>query len=179
MTDRPSESETGASPAPDPNAPAAETSGGPGPRQELAAGAVLIGLSLFALLWLIPNHTGEATSDLEVAPGFFPQIAASALLVLSVLLVGHRLIRFPKLRAIRPATGGGAVLAEIAILAAGSVLVAWALGAAGYLIVAPAVMLAGLLAGGERRWWVIGLVIASMTAATWFGADLLFGVQLP
>ena len=179
MTDRPSEPDTGASPAPDPSAPAAEPSGGPGARQELAAGAVLIGLSLFALLWLIPNHTGEATSDLEVAPGFFPQIAASALLVLSVLLVGHRLIRFPKLRAIRPATGGGAVLSEIAILAAGSVLVAWALGAAGYLVVAPAVLLAGLLAGGERRWWVTGLVIAGMTAATWFGADLLFGVVLP
>ena len=179
MTDRPSEARNGAGPAPDPNAPATDPSAGPGPRQELAAGAVLIGLSLFALLWLIPNHTGEATSDLEVAPGFFPQIAASALLVLSVLLVGHRLIRFPKLRAIRPATGGGAVLSEIAILAAGSVLVAWALGAAGYLVVAPAVLLAGLLAGGERRWWVTGLVIAGMTAATWFGADLLFGVVLP
>ena len=179
MTDRTSEPETGANPAPDSNAPQAEPAGGPGPRQELAAGAVLIGLSLFALLWLIPNHTGESTSDLEVAPGFFPQIAAGALLVLSVLLVGHRLIRFPKLRSIRPETGGGAVLSEIAILAAGGLLVAWALGAAGYLVVAPAVMLAGLLAGGERRWWVIALVIAGVTAATWFGADLLFGVVLP
>ena len=58
-------------------------------------------------------------------------------------------------------------------------MVAWALGAAGYLVVAPAVMAAGLLAGGERRWWAIVLVIAGMTAATWFGAVLLFGVQLP
>ncbi|MDE0148139.1 MAG: tripartite tricarboxylate transporter TctB family protein [Rhodospirillaceae bacterium] len=179
MTDRPSTPDTGANPAPDPNAPAAGTPGGPGPRQELAAGAVLIGLSLFVLLWLIPNHTGEATDDLEVAPGFFPQIAAVSLLVLSVLLVGHRLVRFPKLRSIRPATDGLAVLSEIAILAAGGLLVAWALGAVGYLVVAPAVMLAGLLAGGERRWWVIALVIAGMTAATWFGADLLFGVVLP
>ncbi|MDE0255713.1 MAG: tripartite tricarboxylate transporter TctB family protein [Rhodospirillaceae bacterium] len=140
---------------------------------------MLIGLSLLALLWLIPNHTGESTSDLEVAPGFFPQVAAGALLVLSVLLVGHRLIRFPKLRSTRPETGGVAVLSEIAILAAGGLLVAWALGAAGYLVVAPAVMLAGLLAGGERRWWVIALVIAGVTAATWFGADRLFGVVLP
>lgn len=178
MTDRTSEPETGADPAPD-GTPPAEPAAGPGPRQELAAGAVLIGLSLLALLWLIPNHTGEATSDLEVAPGFFPQIAAWSLLVLSILLVGHRLTRFPKLRSIRPAIGGGAVLAEIAILAAGGLLVAWALGTAGYLVVAPAVMLAGLLAGGERRWWVIGLVIAGVTAATWFGADLLFGVVLP
>lgn len=179
MTDRPSDPDTGASPAPDSSAPAAEPPGGPGPRQELAAGAMLIGLSLFALLWLIPNRTGQATSDLEVAPGFFPQVAAGALLVLSVLFVGHRLVRFPKLRAIRPQTGGGAVLAEIAILAASALLVAWALGAAGYLIVAPAVMLAGLLAGGERRWWIVALVIAGVTAATWFGADLLFGVVLP
>lgn len=179
MTNRTSEPETGADPAPEPNAPAADPSAGPGPRQELAAGAVLIGLSLLALFWLIPNHTGEATSDLEVAPGFFPQIAAVSLLVLSVLLVGHRIARFPNLRNIRPATGGVAVLAEIAILAAGGLLVAWALGAVGYLVVAPAVMLAGLLAGGERRWWVIALVIASVTAATWFGADLLFGVVLP
>ena len=176
MTDRQGTPEAGSSPD---VTPQADSSGGPGPRQELAAGAVLIGLSLLALFWLIPNHTGATADDLEVAPGFFPQIAASALLVLSVLLVGHRLIRFPKLRAIRPATGGGAVLSEIAILAAGSVLVAWALGAAGYLVVAPAVLLAGLLAGGERRWWAIGLVIAGMTAATWFGADLLFGVVLP
>ena len=149
-------------------------------RQEIAAGAVLIALSLFALLWVIPNHTGEAAGDLEVAPGFFSRVAASALLVLSVLLVGHRLIRFPKLRNIRPKTAvGGAVLTEIAVLAAGGLLVAWALGAAGYLLIAPAVMLAGLLAGGERRWWVIALVVAGVTAATWFGTDLLFGVQLP
>ena len=179
MTDRPSEPETGAaSPATDGKS-AAGLSAGPGPRQELAAGAVLIALSLFALFWLIPNHTGEAADDLEVAPGFFPQVAAWSLLVLSVLFVGHRLIRFPALRKIRPETGGAAVLSEIAILAAGSLLVAWALGAAGYLVVAPAVMAAGLLAGGERRWWAIVLVIAGMTAATWFGADLLFGVQLP
>ena len=176
MTERQGGPESGA--APD-SGPPADPSGGPGPRQELAAGTVLIGLSLVALLWLIPNHTGEATSDLEVAPGFFPQVAAGALLVLSVLFVGHRLVRFPKLRNIRPATAGGAVLSEIAILAAGGLLVAWALGAAGYLVVAPAVMLAGLLAGGERRWWVVGLVIAGVTAATWFGADLLFGVVLP
>ncbi|MXY38928.1 MAG: tripartite tricarboxylate transporter TctB family protein [Rhodospirillaceae bacterium] len=179
MTDRQGGAESGAGPAPDGAPPSAEPSAGPGPRQELAAGAVLIGLSLLALLWLIPNHTGESTSDLEVAPGFFPQIATGALLVLSVLLVGHRLIRFPKLRSIRPETGGVAVLSEIAILAAGGLLVAWALGAAGYLVVAPAVMLAGLLAGGERRWWVIALVIAGVTAATWFGADRLFGVVLP
>ncbi len=179
MTDRPNEPDTdAASPALEGKSPA-DSSAGPGPRQELAAGAVLIAASLFALLWLIPNHTGEAAGDLEVAPGFFPQIAVWSLLVLSVLFVGHRLIRFPKLRGIRPATGGVAVLAEIAILAAGTLLVAWALGAAGYLVVAPAVMLAGLLAGGERRWWVIGLVIAGVTAATWFGADLLFGVVLP
>ena len=178
MTDRPSEPDTGTKPAPDLN-PAADPSAGPGVRQEIAAGAVLIALSLFALLWLIPTHTGETAGDLEVAPGFFSRVAASALLVLSVLLVGHRLIRFPKLRNIRPKTGGGAVLSEIAILACGSLLVAWALGATGYLVVAPAVMLAGLLAGGERRWWMIGLVVAGMTAATWFGADLLFGVQLP
>ena len=178
MTDRKGKPESGADGAPD-GGPQAEATGGPGPRQEIAAGAVLVGLSLFALLWLIPNHTGESTGDLEVAPGFFPQVAAGALLVLSILLVGHRLIRFPKLRNIRPATGGGAVLAEIAILAGGGLLVAWALGAAGYLVVAPAVMLAGLLAGGERRWWTIGLVIAGVTAATWFGADLLFGVVLP
>ena len=179
MTDRQRGPESGAGPAPDGVPPSADPSAGPGPRQELAAGAVLVAASLFALLWLIPNHTGESTSDLEVAPGFFPQMAAGALLVLSILLVGHRLIRFSKLRDIRPATGGGAVLAEIAILAAGSLLVAWALGAAGYLVVAPAVMLAGLLAGGERRWWAIGLVIAGVTAATWFGADRLFGVVLP
>ena len=171
MTDRPSEPDTGAGPAPDSN-PA-------GVRQEIAAGAVLIALSLFALFWLIPNHTGEAAGDLEVAPGFFPQIAVWSLLVLSVLFVGHRLIRFPGLREIRPETGGAAVLVEIAVLAAGSLLVAWALGAVGYLVVAPAVMAAGLLAGGERRWWVIALVVAGVTAATWFGADLLFGVQLP
>jgi len=179
VTDRTSEPHSGADPAPESPAPTADTSAGPGPRQELAAGAVLAGLSLFALFWLIPNHTGEATSDHEVAPGFFPQVAAGALLVLSLLLVGHRLIRFRKLRSIRPATGGFAVLTEIAILAAGTLVVAWALGAAGYLVVAPAMMAAGLLAGGERRWWAIGLVIAGMTAATWFGADLLFGVQLP
>ena len=178
MTDRPSEPDTGANPAQDGKS-AADPAAGPGARQELAAGAVLIALSLFALFWLIPNHTGEAAGDLEVAPGFFSRVAASALLVLSVLLVGHRLIRFPKLRNIRPKTGGGAVLTEIAVLAAGGLLIAWALGAVGYLFVAPAVMLAGLLAGGERRWWVIALVVAGVTAATWFGADLLFGVQLP
>ena len=179
MTGRQRGPEAGADPAPDGAPHPADPPAGPGPRQELAAGAVLIGASLLALLWLIPNHTGAPADDLEVAPGFFPQVAAIAVLVLSVLLVGHRLVRFSRLRAIRPATGGAAVLTEIAVLAAGGLLVAWALGAAGYLVVAPAVMIAGLLAGGERRWWIVVPVAAGMTAATWFGADLLFGVRLP
>lgn len=146
------------------------------PVPDIAAGLVLAAVSLFALFWLIPQHTGSAAGEFDVSPGFFPRIAAIVTLILSLMLVGHRLLRFARLQR-RP--GGGAVLVEIAVWTVACVAITAGLSFIGYLFVAPVVIGVAMLAAGERRWWLILLIAAATTAITYVGADLIFDVALP
>ncbi len=140
---------------------------------DIAAGLSLAVLSLVALFWLIPNHTQPADSQFDVAPGFFPNLAASVVLLLSVVLVARRWGQTP--------TGGGGVriLAELGVWSALAVAIMLALSNLSFLIMAPAVIAGAMLFSGNRTWWLI-LVMAvvfplAVEGATW----VIFTVDLP
>lgn len=150
-----------------------------GPVHDIAAGFVLAALSLFALLWLIPTQTKGAAGAYDVSPGFFPRVAASAVLILSVLFVGHRIARFQHLRRQPSSSDGGAILGEIAVWTVACAAIWIGLWQVGFLAVAPLVIAGAMVAAGVRRWWLIALIAAATTVATYWGAEWLFEVALP
>lgn len=149
------------------------------PRLDLAAGFVLAALALFALLWLIPNHTKGVSDVHDIAPGFFPRVAAFATLFLALGFIGHRFLRYRRLKAEAAEGGGLELLTEIGIWSAACVLLSLGLAYVGYPLVSPLLIGLTMVAAGERRWWMIGAVALGVTAATYFGAELLFSVELP
>jgi hypothetical protein len=149
------------------------------PVHDIAAGLVLAALSLFALLWLIPTQTKSAAGAYDVSPGFFPRVAASAVLILSVVFVGHRIARFGQLRRQPSSSDGGAILTEIAVWTIACAAIWIGLWQVGFLVVAPLIIAIGMVAAGVRRWWLIVILAAAVTAATYWGADSLFEVALP
>ncbi len=52
-------------------------------------GCALFSLALFGLLWLIPNNTSPAQSELDIAPGLIPALASLVILVLGLFLAIH------------------------------------------------------------------------------------------
>jgi putative tricarboxylic transport membrane protein len=161
--------------------PAVEEGGAPivSPVHDIAAGFVLAALSLFALLWLIPTQTKSAAGAYDVSPGFFPRVAAGAVLILSIFLIGHRIARFRALRRLPSSSDGGAVLTEIAVWTVACAAIWIGLWQVGFLVVAPLIIAIAMVAAGVRRWWLIVVIAAAVTAATYYGADTLFEAALP
>lgn len=149
------------------------------PVHDIAAGLVLAALSLFALLWLIPTQTTGAAGAYDVSPGFFPRVAASAVLILSVLFLGHRFARFRALKRHPSSSDGGAILTEIAVWTVACAAIWIGLWQIGFLVVAPLIIALAMIAAGVRRWWLIALLAAATTVATFYGAEHLFDVALP
>lgn len=52
----------------------------------LYGGIFMTLLSLFCLLWLIPNNTEQAQSDLDLSPAFMPTIAVGTCLLMAVVM---------------------------------------------------------------------------------------------
>lgn len=167
--------------SPDPDGPAEDDGGDPAvsPVHDIAAGLVLAALSLFALLWLIPTQTKGAAGAYDVSPGFFPQVAASAVLILSVMFLGHRFVRFRRMRQRPSSSDGGAIVTEIAVWAVACAAIWIGLWQVGFLVVAPLIIVGAMVAAGVRRWWLIVLIAAATTVATYYGAEHLFEVALP
>ncbi len=167
--------------APEPDAPADDVADEPivNPVHDIVAGLVLAALSLFALLWLIPTQTKSAAGAYDVSPGFFPRLAASAVLILSVIFVGHRVARFGQMRQQKTSSDGGAILTEIVVWTIACAAIWIGLWQIGFLVVAPLVIAIAMVAAGVRRWWLIVIVAAGVTAATYWGAGSLFEVDLP
>lgn len=143
---------------------------------DLAAGLVLCGLSLFAIAWLIPNYTQPADSNFDVAPGFFPRLAAGVVLVLSLGMIGHRLLR---MAATPGAASGVAAVAEFVawcVIAAGLYLL---LVHVGFLAMAFAAIALGSILSGSRNWPVIAALTVLLPLAVDWGAWLVFTVDLP
>ncbi len=151
----------------------ADDAGAGGRGVDIAAGLCLAALSVFALVWLIPNHTQPADSQFDVAPGFFPNLAAGAVLLLSGLLL---------LRRWSQAAGGGGgarIVLELAVWCALSVAIMLALSHIGFLIMAPVVIAGAMLFSGNRNWWLIAAMTVIFPLVVKWAAWFIFTVDLP
>lgn len=141
---------------------------------DLAFGGVLCALALFALLWLIPNHTQPADSQFDVAPGFFPQVAASAVLGLSLLMIAHRLLRMEARE-----RSGFRPLVELICWSIVAVILYLLLTWLGFVPMAMVAIALGMVLSGARTWWLIALVSVAFPVLVDWGAWLVFSVDMP
>ncbi len=143
---------------------------------DIAAGGVLAIAAGSCLFWLIPEHTQPATNANDVAPGFFPTLAAVIVLILALALMAHRLVRRPVQVAELP---GLLIIAEIGMWAVLAMAVVIALPTIGFLPTAMALILIGGLAARHRPWWMVGLLALVFPFVVDIGAWHLFTVDLP
>jgi hypothetical protein len=147
----------------------AETSRG----VDIAAGLFLAALSIFALVWLIPANTQPVGRQFDVAPGFFPNIAASAVLILSIVMVIDRWRRR------RTEVGGPGIVAELMVWAGACVVVMLALSSVGFVPMASLLLVAAMVFSGNRNWWLIAAMAVAFPLAIDWAAWLIFTVDLP
>ena len=141
---------------------------------DIAAGLCLAALSVLALVWLIPTHTQPADSQFDVAPGFFPNLAAGAVLLLSGLLLLRRWGQ-----ASGGSGGGLRIVLELVVWCALSVAVMLALSHIGFLVMAPVVIAGAMLFSGNRNWWLIAAMTIIFPLVVKWAAWFIFTVDLP
>ena len=147
------------------------------PATDIVAGLLLAVLAVLALVWLVPGHVERSLSDHDVQPGFFPNLAAGVVLVLSLGLVVQRLLRGGGMRS---AFGQGRfVPADLAIWALVAGLAMVGLHTVGFLIVAPLLVAAGMLFAGCRQVWLIAAVAVLFPVLVDQAAWHVFTVDLP
>ena len=144
-------------------------------RVDVAAGLVLAAASAFALLWLIPGNTEQSLGEHDISPGFFPSLAACAVLLLSILFIATRAKDLPT----ATRSGGLSIAAEVAVWGLASLLIVSGLALAGFLFTAPLVIAAWMLVGGRRIWWQVLLLALLFPIAVDRLAWIVFTVQLP
>lgn len=145
-------------------------------RADIVTGLLLALLAGSALLWLIPYHTEAPVSRYDIAPGFFPSLAAWAVLVLSVGLIGQRLLRF---RHAAGLTGGGNIVIEIVIWSITALLIGLGLNTIGFLITATVLIAAGMYFAGYRNGWLIAAIAMLFPLLIDQAAWQVFTVGLP
>jgi len=143
---------------------------------DVAMGIVLAGLAALSLVWLIPTYVGGTADAGDVAPSFFPNLAAWVILVLSLGMVAHRLMRA------RPGNGwptAKALIAETLCSLAALVFIGMALPHLGYLITSGVVIMLGGLIARYQKWWMLVLVAVLFPLIVKFAAWRIFVVELP
>ena len=143
---------------------------------EIAAAAFLAVAAVVALVWLIPNNTQPAASDLDISPAFFPMLAAVVVLFLSLAMIAVRLSR-----QVQSSIGvsGRMIMIEVVIWGGVAAAIWFALPMIGFVPVSVFVILLGGVAVGYRRWWVLGLLAVVFSVTVDVGAWQIFTVDLP
>jgi hypothetical protein len=145
-------------------------------RTEIAVAFVLMAAALFALLYLIPNNTEPARSELDISPAFFPMLAAGLVLGLSAAMIVVRLTRAVQSTVELP---GPAILVEIVIWCGAGLAIWFVLPVIGFIPTSVIVVVLGGLATGYRRWWVLITLAVVFSLFVDFGAWQIFTVDLP
>lgn len=146
----------------------------PGPVADVVAGAVLAVLAVAALFWLIPTQTVVGGNAYDVAPGFFPRVAAVVVLVLAAALVVSGLRRRST-----AAGGGWNVLGEAAVWAVVAPLAVVGLATIGFVVTSVLLVACGMIAAGARNRLLIAVVAVLFPLAVDQAAWLVFTVDLP
>lgn len=143
---------------------------------DVAFGLLFAALAALALVWLIPAQVSTRVAGTDVSPTFMPQLAAGTVLVLSLVLVGHRVARA---RLSGGAREGGRLMVEMAALGAGGVAVMVGLATVGFLPTAMGlIVVGGLVARHRPRWWLLVLAVVFPVVVD-LGAWHIFFVDLP
>ncbi|RAI02262.1 hypothetical protein DLJ53_12930 [Acuticoccus sediminis] len=142
---------------------------------DLLFGVVLAVASAVVLVWIIPNTVDLEAQGADVSPAFFPRLSAGAVLVLSLGMTAHRLVKGPPLDWERPLR----IVGEVAGCALAALAVAFALPRIGFVATGAVVIALGAVLTHYRRWWAIGLLAILFPLVVSFGAWTIFMVDLP
>lgn len=150
------------------------------------SGAVLALLSVYCLVWLIPENTAPAQSDLDLSPALIPSIATGLCLVLSAVLVYRALSADRTETALldeefgEEATGvDPAVLGNLAIWIAVSCAVLAIMEWVGFEPALALFLAAAMLFVGARRYWAIALIAVAAPVALSQLVFHVFTTELP
>jgi hypothetical protein len=147
----------------------------PAPALDIGYGMVFAALAALALLWLIPAQVGTVSRGSDVSPAFMPQLSAGAVLVLSAMMVVHRLLR----HGLAGNGEGPYLLASLGGLAFGAALAMAGLLTVGFVPTAAGLILAGGMLARYRRWhWLLVLAVLFPLVVD-YGAWHIFIVDLP
>ena len=145
-------------------------------RTEIAAAILLMAAALVAVFWLVPASTEPATSEFDIAPAFFPMLAAGLVFLLSLAMVVVRLTR----RVVSSIElAGPVILGELAVWCAAGVVIWFALPVLGFIPTSILVVALGGVLTGYRQWWVLAVLAVLFSVMVDFGAWQIFTVDLP
>ena len=143
---------------------------------EIATAACLAAVATLALLWLVPVNTQPAASELDISPAFFPMLAATLVLVLSLALIAELVFLSAKSTASHSIK---TIVSELVIWGAVTFVMLACLPKVGFIAVSTTVIVLGGIAMGYRRWWVLTLLAIVFSLTVDFGAWKIFTVDLP
>ncbi|WP_282607239.1 tripartite tricarboxylate transporter TctB family protein [Pelagibius sp. Alg239-R121] len=143
---------------------------------DTATGLFLVAVSVFALLWLIPQNTLPSASEHDISPDFFPSLAAWTVLLLSLLFVVIRLRRF---RRLAKAERSLVVFVEVVVWAVAGGITVLGLSTVGFLATAAILTAVWMFIGGSRTWWHLLLLATLFPLAVEQIAWIVFTVRLP
>lgn len=156
--------------------------GASAPVDDAVAGALLAVLAIGALVWFIPAHTDAAAGEYDVSPAFFPNLAATVLLALSVALAlaGIARMRFAAQQPLRGIQSVGvSALLELVAWSIIAALAVFGLATIGFVATTAVLIAGGMLLAGRRTWWLIAAVAVTfpllLDAAAWW----IFTVDMP
>ena len=145
-------------------------------RTEIVTAACLAAVAILALVWLVPVNTQPAASELDISPAFFPMLAATLVLVLSLALIAELVFLSAKSTASHSIK---TIVSELVIWGAVTFVMLACLPKVGFIAVSTTVIVLGGIAMGYRRWWVLTLLAIVFSLTVDFGAWKIFTVDLP
>ena len=145
-------------------------------RTEIVTAACLAAVATLALVWLVPVNTQPAASELDISPAFFPMLAATLVLVLSLALIAELVFLSAKITASHSIK---TIVSELVIWGAVTFVMLACLPKVGFIAVSTTVIVLGGIAMGYRRWWVLTLLAIVFSVIVDFGAWKIFTVDLP
>ena len=143
---------------------------------EIVTAACLAAVATLALVWLVPVNTQPAASELDISPAFFPMLAATLVLVLSLALIAELVFLSAKSTASHSIK---TIVSELVIWGAVTFVMLACLPKVGFIAVSTTVIVLGGIAMGYRRWWVLTLLAIVFSLTVDFGAWKIFTVDLP
>ena len=145
-------------------------------RTEIATAVCLAAVAILALVWLVPVNTQPAASELDISPAFFPMLAATLVLVLSLALIAELVFLSAKSTASHSIK---TIVCEQVLWGVVTFVMLACLPKVGFIAVSTTVIVLGGIAMGYRRWWALTLLAIVFSLTVDFGAWQIFTVDLP